>query len=570
MGLAASQARLLTITARKADCEFQSMRYSHQKIALSRNMTDISNEYQSSLEKTKLVYDFYGNGDTSLALTYGMMMTPSELNGHMPILTTDSAGKVVLNASYAAAAKAAGIPREGFGCLPSTTIRNKFLDALAGAGLITEVQANAYKAVTYAQEMGLGTTDLVTSTVEKMTLADLLDYYSSNPDQVLFDHPAGSMKTEAQNIANSHYSGGINHFDFIAKAGDNDNDVNGTLSIADIVKGDYQILCGTGDRKDGGKRTSAMNAIGDLSIWEWMFSEMARMLGVTGNAEVAGAIAYAEAMCQSLISHEDGVALYVDSRAKTGNITEDLDQPSSGGNFSDGFWGGAFGKNAKIPNTDFIGYCVVRNTNWWGGEDGIAINVSNIAKAYLTYFAQYMEGGERTSEYKVSDIDGNRTVFEEQGTHFITLEDENFFFDVVVDQGINTDNALNSGFYDALFNQICLKGWVENPNVDDRDYLQETLQSGVLFISTCNDDGNYYQGNYSTNTFIKEVADEEAIARAEAKYNVEKQKINSKEEALDMKMKNLDTEISSLTTEYDTIKSVISKNIEKSFKRYDA
>ena len=37
-----------------------------------------------------------------------------------------------------------------------------------------------------------------------------------------------------------------------------------------------------------------------------------------------------------------------------------------------------------------------------------------------------------------------------------------------------------------------------------------------------------------------------------------------------MKMKNLDTEISSLTTEYDTVKSVISKNIEKGFKRYQA
>ena len=35
-------------------------------------------------------------------------------------------------------------------------------------------------------------------------------------------------------------------------------------------------------------------------------------------------------------------------------------------------------------------------------------------------------------------------------------------------------------------------------------------------------------------------------------------------------MKNLDTEISALTQEYDTTKSVISKSIEKSFKRYDA
>ena len=251
MGLAASQARLLTITSRKADCEFQSMRYSHQKIALSRNMTDISNEYQSALEKTKLVYDFYGNGDTSLALTYGMMMTPSELNGHMPILTTDSAGKIVLNASYAAAAKAAGIPREGFGCLPSTTVRNKFIDALAGAGLITEVQASSYKAVTYAQEMGLGTTDLVTATVEKMNLTDMLDYYSSNQNQVLFEYNQGSFEVAG--------GGSIPDYAvawFVSKDGTGTSDLgNGTLiSIADIINGDYSILCGTNERRNAGKR----------------------------------------------------------------------------------------------------------------------------------------------------------------------------------------------------------------------------------------------------------------------------------------------------------------------------
>ena len=37
-----------------------------------------------------------------------------------------------------------------------------------------------------------------------------------------------------------------------------------------------------------------------------------------------------------------------------------------------------------------------------------------------------------------------------------------------------------------------------------------------------------------------------------------------------MKMKNLDTEISSLTTEYESTKQIISKAIEKSFKRYEA
>ena len=98
----------------------------------------------------------------------------------------------------------------------------------------------------------------------------------------------------------------------------------------------------------------------------------------------------------------------------------------------------------------------------------------------------------------------------------------------------------------------------------------EMLKSGMAFISSISDDGYYYQGNYSTDKYILEVTDDEAISKAEAKYNTEKTKIENKEDTIDLKMKNLDTEISSLTTEYDTTKSIISKSIEKSFKRYDA
>ena len=127
-----------------------------------------------------------------------------------------------------------------------------------------------------------------------------------------------------------------------------------------------------------------------------------------------------------------------------------------------------------------------------------------------------------------------------------------------------------AAFYDTIFNQICASGWTENNEITDTAYLQKMLQSGMLFISKSKDDGYYYQGNYATDSYIKEITDESAIAEAEAKYNTEKAKLNSKEETLDLKMKNLDTEISSLTTEYDTVKNTISKNIEKSFKRYNA
>ena len=74
MGLATAQARLLTITARKSDCEFLSMSYSHQKIALSRNMERVSTEYQNALNQTKLVYDYTGTNSSDMDLTYGLLM----------------------------------------------------------------------------------------------------------------------------------------------------------------------------------------------------------------------------------------------------------------------------------------------------------------------------------------------------------------------------------------------------------------------------------------------------------------------------------------------------------------
>ena len=101
--------------------------------------------------------------------------------------------------------------------------------------------------------------------------------------------------------------------------------------------------------------------------------------------------------------------------------------------------------------------------------------------------------------------------------------------------------------------------------VTDNEWLQNQLKRGSLFISSLNNDGYYYQGPYTLNGHVKEVTDENAIARAELEYNVQKSKLNSKEESLELQMKNLDMEISSLTTEYDTVKNLISKGIEKVF-----
>ncbi len=576
MGLSAAQARLLTITSRKSDCEFQSMRYSHEKIALSREMTDISNEYQNALNQTKLIYDFYGNG-TGDMLSYGLMMTPSEINGYMPILSTDASGKVILSDALAQAAMAAGIPREGLGCLPSSTMRNDFYKGMGLAGVITESTATTLQGVQYSQDIGMGNAGaLVTTKTEEMTLSELIDYYKESGSSPVISYDEDTLRSRLGKT-----TGGRQTIELVKlrNGPESDNLKNKNYSIIEILEGQYQLLIqhqgawANGD-DDGRIMKQTAGNVQNLPIWDELFSGLESMLQVPGDVATTNALDYAEAMCRNLLNM-DGKTTDNSARsfkAKAGRYEEHNDimircmnekEYSPGGHGGGNLWGTNLGYNTS----DYIGITTVDNTAWqWFGHairDGVSVDISNIAKAFLTYFAQAIEGV-NNSEYRVSDNAGNRTVADSK------LINDGFKFNIVTEEGLNSNQVLNSGFYDALFNQICTRGWVQNNNITDKGYLQQMLQNGMIFIATCQDDGMYAQGLYSTNTFIKEITDDEAIAKAEAKYNTEKQKINHKEEIIDLKMKNLDTEISSLTTEYESIKSVLKSNIDRSFTRYEA
>ena len=185
MGLSTAQARLLTITARKSDCEFQSMSFSHQKIALSRDMEKISTEYQNALNQTKLVYDYYGTNTSQMDLSYGLLMSPSVYNDYYPKLVTDAKNRVVLNSSYAAAAKAAGIPAEGLSGTPSSDVRNAFIEALAGENVISTGKATTIQGITYNNAIGNGSTTNITTSTTDVTYDELMNLLKANSTDTL-------------------------------------------------------------------------------------------------------------------------------------------------------------------------------------------------------------------------------------------------------------------------------------------------------------------------------------------------------------------------------------------------
>ena len=60
MGLACSNIRLLTLTARKADCEYGISIDSMRKMAIAREQTQLSQEYNSKLKAKQISY--FANG----------------------------------------------------------------------------------------------------------------------------------------------------------------------------------------------------------------------------------------------------------------------------------------------------------------------------------------------------------------------------------------------------------------------------------------------------------------------------------------------------------------------------
>ena len=71
MGLACSQARLLTLTARKADCEYGISIASMHKMALTREMSELSQDYYSKLQSKQISY--FANGKYN-KMNYGYLM----------------------------------------------------------------------------------------------------------------------------------------------------------------------------------------------------------------------------------------------------------------------------------------------------------------------------------------------------------------------------------------------------------------------------------------------------------------------------------------------------------------
>lgn len=137
------------------------------------------------------------------------------------------------------------------------------------------------------------------------------------------------------------------------------------------------------------------------------------------------------------------------------------------------------------------------------------------------------------------------------------------------------------GFKDDQGNFVDGRGMasIYNNKVADRDWLMDSINNGEVFLYKMQSTKNSFNGD-KINIFaqtglaedqdITETYSEELVYEARTAYEHRVKDIEKKEQKLDLALSQIDSEHHALKTEYDSVKQIVSKNIERSYKTFNA
>lgn len=574
MGLAASQARFLAITARKMNCEFESMQIAQQKLSVTRDQQAAAQEYQDSLNATKLVWDADNNCDGTgdvYNLSYGLMMTPSALNEYDPYLITDSQGRIVLTESMFTAAQNAGIiDKDGN---PIAKITSKDGNTTTPNGLFTVGTTNATtdgSRNAFLYQLGVqGLAD--PSTIQSIYNLGDAGYTKSGIGGAIIDKTLTNamttntfityMQNAVDEKGNSIYA--LDVISLLADADGNkevtDDEFNKTFcTTTSPSKNDNNKIIITKSGRALSRQEIEKLTLGDLLSGKY---EMSSWTGTNNFSAIAEKVLASMAAKFGLGESANVKGLNVDAASESAlNQAYEFSKLQLNAEYKTDTSSGL------TTNKDLSkAISAAQDTNTISKSLRFSsVSLTNMLKSFLTNFTVALEGYD--AGYGVDKSSAKKS-------NYVT-DDLSYYFVLKNDNATTEQSSLNADFYNMLYNQICMNGACSDKNImqkiNDQEYLTHALKNGQLFVSTLNTDGYFYQGHYTASGHIAEVTDDDAIAQAEAEYNVKKTKLNYKEETLELKMKNIDTELSSLTTEYDTVKNLISKNVEKVFTMFSS
>lgn len=111
--------------------------------------------------------------------------------------------------------------------------------------------------------------------------------------------------------------------------------------------------------------------------------------------------------------------------------------------------------------------------------------------------------------------------------------------------------------------------YVVEPYCGQADYFETNLKTGNWVIQRPSSTGDGWVDEIiDGSTYIYQGVDSKDYAAAEADYDLKVEKLERKEKMLDMNIQQLAAEQQAIDTELESVKKVIDKNIEETFKTF--
>lgn len=663
MGMSASQARLLTITARLADNELRSQTINNAKMRLSTQSAQASDNYINALNDANMMfsnYDLTGTSQSQL-LTYNALTSYSSYNNQYGLVS--SAGQLLVSESEAAMFKAAdgnvNAYLKAHGLEYTTTYFDKDKEIknddypspynLVGADRLKEMY-EAYNSDLTSSEYEkyesyfssfLQTTEALKAGSKEIVKSYLM--YNGNSPQLY--SPTGSSgdsvsigiagisNGQLANAFKNAFTNGNNTYSIsnLEKMGLTKAGIAALNEIVNSVGHDGPV--GTiSEKRDLKANNDGTYTLTDGAMKITIGKDQNGKITVSGNSDlvVSGSTnteddySYTwdqnattiEGVINSLTYTDcEGTYNFKANKDTSGNLTgadavyrypDKADFKEALDNLADEIVG-YVSSNEELFNFGTFGKNMLERESSGRLPAGIDLNkVLKSGKTYKTVLSEYTDasnnffklvaGGNASqlqdlldnNSISVKDLEDVDLLLKAMNKYKIKPSDE---FKTVIDKTIidqmidkygepkyawvDETDSTNSGNADAkaqwytnMFNRM-KSGYktIENGLASSSEWLRFALESGLVTMEQVDKSYSWKSLDYKTCSNITEQTDNsEAVSKAEAEYNRAMKDIDAKDSMYDIQLKNIDTEHTALQTEYDSVKSVISKNIDRTFK----
>lgn len=639
MGMAAGQARLLSITARLTDNELRSQTITNSKLRLADKSSEASQEYMDALNSTQLMFSTYNdNGELSYqSLTANTLLTYSDLKNQYSLV--NSSGQIMLNGSDIKKYEASNSLAEFLYSYGIPEVDNpKYPEALMGIYGKTTLEDGSYLYEKLYDENNPNQWDDYFSAMTDLDISNMQNIIQKDPvdvteaDAQYITNAVNNWKTQVTGNAllkdytnmGGTFGAYVNELlDPPAIAFPNEDDYRsdeGTKLAQDFdlaskpcylaaMRGDegcyLHVLVHLLDLKpsdlgSNGEVSSSWGSMYTTTVGGYTFNSGDSIKGwhpINGSAINSQGLSDEMAnVSEFLCKDEDGDGQADVLAPATGpTITESstlVDKLLS--NYKIDSNGNMVQKTFKEKVIDL--FYVIQNyrdpelqkddgTNYTYSElkvylqnfqTDIMVTLNQVTPDYYDAIKEWQDQmsrwlknvGDLKANYVASlDTIPDKTIPDETDARY------QWYVNLYYRMGggaTNDDGTKNANNYKELDENL----------INNAEWLQFALENGILTMEQASysekgsekypEIGTYDWTSiiYTNASDIKSQENETAIAVAEVKYKNAMTEIENQDKKYDQDLKKLDSEHSALQTEYDSIKSVIDKNVERSFKAF--